>query len=182
VEFGFTSDSLALDFAGTRMYRESAPVECLTGPACLAEWVKAARLVDSGVRVDKASFGEALVLREAVYRATRAVLAGGDPGETDRRVVNRFAAVPSVEVRLLRSGERAWSGDLGNVLSAIARSAIELLGGPDRGRLRSCPGARCTRLFVDRSRAGSRRWCGMETCGSRAKAAAYRRRKRATVD
>jgi predicted RNA-binding Zn ribbon-like protein len=36
---------------------------------------------------------------------------------------------------------------------------------------------RCTRLFVDRSRSGSHRWCDKPTCGGRADAAAYRRRR-----
>jgi predicted RNA-binding Zn ribbon-like protein len=50
---------------------------------------------------------------------------------------------------------------------------------PDGERLRRCDGARCTRLFVDRSRDGRRRWCEMKGCGDRAKAAAYRQRRRA---
>ena len=55
---------------------------------------------------------------------------------------------------------------------------IELHHGPDRALLRWCADAYCTRPFIDRSRGGRRRWCGMAGCGDRAKAAAYRMRKR----
>ncbi|GAA4530597.1 CGNR zinc finger domain-containing protein [Amycolatopsis samaneae] len=179
MKFEFTSDNLALDFAGTRMYRETAPAEQLTEPECLAEWVRAARLVDRGTPVDRGGFASALELREAIYRAARAVVNGSECTEGDRRVLNRFATAPPVRIRLVRAGSQARSGDLGSVLSTISRSAIDLLGGEDHTRLRGCPGTGCTRLFVDRSRAGTRRWCGMATCGSRAKVAAYRQRKRA---
>jgi predicted RNA-binding Zn ribbon-like protein len=180
VEFEFTSDNLALDFAGTRMYRETAPHERLAAPGHFAEWTRAAGLVDTRFAVDRAGFDGALVLREAIYRAARAVLRGGEPAEADRRLLNRLAEVPPVRPRLLGTGRLTRQGDLDSMLSTIARSAIDLLGGEDRTRLRGCLGAGCTRMFVDRSRAGSRRWCGMAVCGSRAKAAAYRRRKRAT--
>jgi predicted RNA-binding Zn ribbon-like protein len=45
--------------------------------------------------------------------------------------------------------------------------------------LRGCSNPRCTRLFVDTSRAGNRRWCGMTECGNAAKVAAFRARQRA---
>jgi predicted RNA-binding Zn ribbon-like protein len=63
-------------------------------------------------------------------------------------------------------------------LASIARDAIELFGGPDLTRLRSCGRAGCTRLFVDDSRGANRVWCGMRECGNKVNAAAYRRRQR----
>ncbi|MFC3987030.1 CGNR zinc finger domain-containing protein [Actinoplanes siamensis] len=37
----------------------------------------------------------------------------------------------------------------------------------------------CTRLFIDRSRGGTRTWCGMAECGNRIKARQCRARKAA---
>ncbi|MGO9036177.1 CGNR zinc finger domain-containing protein [Mycobacterium sp.] len=37
----------------------------------------------------------------------------------------------------------------------------------------------CTRLYVDASRAKNRLWCGMGTCGNKAKVQAFRARQRA---
>jgi predicted RNA-binding Zn ribbon-like protein len=63
-------------------------------------------------------------------------------------------------------------------LALIAREAVELLTGPDRGLIRECAAAPdCSLLYLDRSRARRRRWCQMEICGSRAKMTSYRRRR-----
>ncbi|MBB4981041.1 putative RNA-binding Zn ribbon-like protein [Streptomyces sp. SFB5A] len=63
-------------------------------------------------------------------------------------------------------------------LSTVARGAVELLGGAESRLLKECDNPECTRVYVDRSRGARRQWCGMESCGNRFKAAAYRARKR----
>jgi predicted RNA-binding Zn ribbon-like protein len=76
----------------------------------------------------------------------------------------------------------AWEGMEGNpesVLWPVVHSAAELLSSADALRLRECAGADCGWMYVDRSRNGLRRWCEMETCGSRAKARRYYARTRA---
>lgn len=61
----------------------------------------------------------------------------------------------------------------------IAISALSVLGDPrELGRIKMCPGTDCGWLFIDESRNGRRRWCSMETCGNRAKAARHYRRHR----
>ena len=45
-------------------------------------------------------------------------------------------------------------------------------------RVRECAAPDCTYIYADTSRNGSRRWCAMERCGSRAKAHAYYTRHR----
>jgi len=61
---------------------------------------------------------------------------------------------------------------------AVAADAAALLADPARlARVRRCPGHDCGWLFLDLS--GRRRWCSMDTCGSRAKMRRlYERRKR----
>ncbi|MBO0854418.1 MAG: CGNR zinc finger domain-containing protein, partial [Nocardia sp.] len=68
-------------------------------------------------------------------------------------------------------------GTCAQALAALAADAVELLGGPDRGRVEQCEREGCTRLYVDTSRAGSRRWCDMAICGNRAKSASFRARR-----
>jgi predicted RNA-binding Zn ribbon-like protein len=63
------------------------------------------------------------------------------------------------------------------VLSTVARDAIDLLASGAVERVRTCGGDDCTLLFVDSSRPGKRRWCSMEICGNKAKAADLRRRR-----
>jgi predicted RNA-binding Zn ribbon-like protein len=61
----------------------------------------------------------------------------------------------------------AWSQWL---LHRLAASGLELLVSRDRVALKMCDGNRCGWFFLDRTRAHTRRWCEMETCGNRAKA------------
>ncbi|MEO7103148.1 MAG: CGNR zinc finger domain-containing protein [Gemmatimonadaceae bacterium] len=54
-------------------------------------------------------------------------------------------------------------------LWAVAHAAATLATSDDVSRLRRCGGESCGRYYVDRSRNGLRRWCEMETCGTRMK-------------
>jgi predicted RNA-binding Zn ribbon-like protein len=75
---------------------------------------------------------------------------------------------------------RTASGDAtGAILGAIARSAIELLGGPDGERIRSCAASGCGRVFVA-TRPG-RTWCSND-CGNRTRVARHYARSRASRD
>jgi len=48
-------------------------------------------------------------------------------------------------------------------------SAADLLTHADRRRVRRCANDACLWLFVDESKAETRRWCDMSSCGNRAK-------------
>ena len=68
------------------------------------------------------------------------------------------------------------------MLWPIARSAAELLTGPDLDRVKFCPGGVCGWMFLDKTRNGKRRWCEMEVCGSRAKMRRYHQRRGTAAD
>jgi predicted RNA-binding Zn ribbon-like protein len=56
------------------------------------------------------------------------------------------------------------------LLWPIAFSAVELLTGGERNRVKVCANPDgCGWLFYDGSKNGSRRWCSMEGCGSQVK-------------
>ncbi|MEU9831369.1 CGNR zinc finger domain-containing protein [Streptosporangium sp. NPDC048047] len=96
----------------------------------------------------------------------------------DLDLLDRAAAHPPPGVRLRAPGVLERTGDLPAALSAVARAAAELLGGPHAALVRECEASPCTRLYVDLSHRRSRRWCDMRGCGNRAKAAAFRARTR----
>jgi predicted RNA-binding Zn ribbon-like protein len=63
---------------------------------------------------------------------------------------------------------------LDQMLWPLVRSAIELLTAPELRRVKVCPGlGDCGWLFLDTSKSGQRRWCSMESCGSRSKMRSY---------
>ncbi|AYF76066.1 hypothetical protein D7D52_22000 [Nocardia yunnanensis] len=171
----FVSGNLALNFIGTAQERRTTFIELLGGDAELGEWVVAAGILDTAPDPTGA-LERALRLREAAWRVMLAVLHGEPCADADRRLLNRHARDTAPELSLRPDGSVRRSGTIDSALAAIAVSAIELLGGPDRARLKECGRDACTRLYLDTSRGGSRRWCDMAVCGNRAKSKAFRAR------
>jgi predicted RNA-binding Zn ribbon-like protein len=167
-----------LDLLGTLSDRGSADIERLRTWGDVEGWVEAAGVGVDDLDGDEADVPRVRALREALYRLVTARMAGAVPADADRRTVNDAAAVGVLTPQLTGAGEIRWTGGLEGLLGAVARDGLDLLASPDLPMLRECADLHCTRLFVDRSRGGRRRWCGMKGCGDRAKAAAYRRRHR----
>jgi predicted RNA-binding Zn ribbon-like protein len=181
VRFELVAGRPVLDFAATVAERHTARVEHLRSGADLADWVEQAGLVDRRLRVDDGDLARAVALREALFGLVSAVLDDTAVSPPDRALVNAAAAHPGPTLELTARGAVRRTGDLDAVLAVLARDLLDLLGGPDRALLRWCADPACTRVVLDRSRGGRRRWCGMRGCGDRAKAAAYRRRLRAAT-
>jgi predicted RNA-binding Zn ribbon-like protein len=177
VQHEFVTGNLALDYVATVAERGTTRREHLAAPEDLAEWIAQAAIVDGPVAVTPAGLERAKRVREALFALVEATIDGEPAPREALRVVNEAAAAPP-PTPMLEGAALHRQGDLDAVLSALARSALELLGGRERARLKWCAGEECTRPFVDRSRGGRRRWCGMAGCGDRAKAAAYRARQR----
>ncbi|GGP92436.1 CGNR zinc finger domain-containing protein [Streptosporangium pseudovulgare] len=183
MEFTFVSGDLGLDLAGTVGRRRGERVDLLATPADLARWTVEAGLLDAPPDVDDDDLTRARALREAIYRlasAARVASPSTAPSSetADLDLLNRVAAYPPPAVRLRAHGVLERTGDLPAALSAVARAAAELLGGPHAALVRECEASPCTRLYVDLSHRRSRRWCDMRGCGNRAKAAAFRARAR----
>ncbi|MEV6877179.1 ABATE domain-containing protein [Amycolatopsis sp. NPDC051128] len=182
MDFKYGTGNLALDLVGTVGRRRGDVRELLAGPADLARWVAGAGLADRPVSADADGFAEALRLREAVYRLALGAIDGTGYRAADRRVLNEAAAGPAVTTSLDGDGSVRRDGNLAAVLAEIARAAVELLGGPEAGKIKECADADCTRLYVDHSRKQARRWCDMKSCGNRAKVAEFRARKATVAD
>lgn len=67
----------------------------------------------------------------------------------------------------------------GDLLFPIAKAMGDLICKADFTQIKYCEGSECALWFYDLSKNHTRRWCSMAICGNRAKAAAYRARKRA---
>jgi predicted RNA-binding Zn ribbon-like protein len=98
--------------------------------------------------------------------------------EADVALLNELAAAPGPRLELGADGRVRRTGTIDQSLAALVRDALDLMAGPDLARVKDCANDRCTRLYVDVSRAGSRRWCGMSECGNTAKVNAFRARQR----
>jgi predicted RNA-binding Zn ribbon-like protein len=131
-------------------------------------------------REAEAALRLALRARKALERVFGAIAHGDLPGEG----LNEFNGLlgRALEgMRVTPSGKRRREGrglelgwhDLGESLESILWpvlwSAASLIVSEEAPRIRICGGADCGWMYVDRSRNRLRRWCQMETCGTREK-------------
>ncbi|MEV8313610.1 ABATE domain-containing protein [Streptomyces sp. NPDC059900] len=178
MHFAFVSGNPALDLVATVESRHDRPVDLLATPSDLEQWVLACEELPDQVTADPATFASALRLREAVHRLALDRLQGRRYTPADLDTVNNAAAAPPPLVQLSDTGLHL-AGDLPAALAHVARRAITLLADHD-SCLKECSRPSCSRLYLDRSRGARRNWCGMQACGNRVKAAAYRARKHST--
>jgi len=173
--FAFVSGDVALDLASTLHHRRTDTTDLLGGPDDLARWLTDAGVVER-VKVGTAEFTSALRLREAVYRLATAARDQRRFETADRKLVNRLARGVPVRLKLTDDGTVARTGDADAAIATLARAAIDLVTGDLAHSIKECAADECTRLYVDSSRKGSRRWCDMRECGNRAKVASFRAR------
>ena len=182
MSFVISSGNLALDFVATVGERRTARVEHLHDESDVARWLVEAGVLDAPPATDGDTLREAVVLREALFVLVEQLLdRPGTPLPSDAlEVVNAAASHPPPIVRLRADREVERSGTWRSGLAAVARDGLALVDVGD-AELKWCSNPTCTHPFLDRSRGHRRRWCEMSGCGDRAKAAAYRARKRVSV-
>src|SRR2546423_7781340 len=92
--FRFRGGSLALDFTATLAARKREQTrELLETPRDLARWFAAAGLAVHEVNVTEDDLAAARALREALYRLALARVGGAPLPASDRRLLNRHAAL-----------------------------------------------------------------------------------------
>jgi len=191
------SGRLCLEFGNTANWHASPqPEEELTSYSEFIAWATRAGVLsqaEAEALLQKAehepanaerTLAQAIDLREAIYRLFSAI-AHGNPGSTeDIEAVNRAWQHAARQMRLRRGTTRfdwAWSSqlELDRPVWPVALSAGDLLTSDQLDRVGECADDRgCGWLFFDSSRNRSRRWCGMDSCGNRAKAKRHYERKR----
>jgi predicted RNA-binding Zn ribbon-like protein len=189
---------LALDFVNTVEPRTgSGQRDFLPDYAALAAWMAhsggvtadEARRLGSAASADAiraaAVWRRAIDLREALYRIVLAVAEGHRPAPRDLAALSRAFSRAQRHAMLTADGtEIRWSwdspADLERPLWEMAKSAIEILTTDDASRLGVCRHGidGCGWVYLDATKNGSRRWCGMPDCGTRAKARRLTERRR----
>ncbi len=176
--FLFDPGAFCLEFAYTGGEGYRAMYETWHSPADLARWIQ----TNLGIEVEKVTprdLAEAKRLREAIWQLVDARVDGRSLPRVRVGKINRAGASPPLVPQIDRANRQVWAGPVAarQVLSTVARDAIDLFTGPMARRIRRCAGRNCTLIFADTSRPGRRRWCSMERCGNRAKVRAFRIRQ-----
>jgi predicted RNA-binding Zn ribbon-like protein len=177
--FLFIAGRLCLDFLHTGGKGTRARWERWGSARELADWMESCPQLRVRPALSGADLGSARELREAIWHGAQAVLRQEPVPATSVHAINAAAAEAPL-VPALHRGTSAWTaGATGpQVLSTVARDAVELFGGELREKLRACRNPRCFLLFVDQSRSGRRAWCNMGRCGNLEKISRYRARQK----
>ena len=181
----------AYDFANTLDLRhfthhgvQHQQAEEFESPAALGYWMKARGLLDRGTVPSQRAFEQALRLRCALRDYLKC-----DPAERRRKAaviepLNKALQPFSLKVAAFGKGGMRLEPVQADAQAGLAAIAAELYDGAANGtldRLKMCAADECRRVFYDRSKPGTRRWCQSALCGNREKTRAYReRRKRET--
>ncbi|KQX64135.1 CGNR zinc finger domain-containing protein [Streptomyces sp. Root1310] len=173
----FVCGNPALDFAATLRARRSLRFEMFATPSRLEAWYVESAVVDAVTPSSEADVAQAIALREAVYDLVTTRRLGEAYHPEALAAVNGAARGTPATPQLTETG-RWTNATPEQALATVARHAVELLSGPDVPLLKECGNPECTRIYIDRSRGMRRQWCGMESCGNKLKAAAYRARKK----
>lgn len=190
-----------LDFVNTvGGDRAAAPRERLAGYADLVSWARQAGTVDPAQarrllaearrrpREADGAHREALALREALYRVFLAAAERREARAEDVALLSSWLGRSLAHRRLARRGGSYALGweDAPNALDAplwpVVISAADLLqDGAGLERVRVCgmhETHECSWVFLDQTRARTRRWCSMKDCGNKAKARRHHARAR----
>lgn len=153
----------------------------LGGPRELGAWMAKRGLLFTSARITPPMFDVALQLRASI----RAYLQC-DPAE--RRTNKETVQSLNTALKLFPLVARAQvdrSMVLGaardDALAGLSAVVAELYDGSVRGtldRLKMCAAEECRRVFFDRSKPATRRWCISTLCGNRMKTRTYRERHR----
>jgi predicted RNA-binding Zn ribbon-like protein len=112
---------------------------------------------------------------------------GAQLGASDHPMIGRINGILAKDARYLQItkagpeqtfalADRHRLNAPDDLIMPIAAAAAHLICEGDFRYIRNCEGPTCTLYFLDVSKNHKRRWCSMEVCGNRAKAAAYRNR------
>ena len=188
---------LWLEFVNTDVATQNTRQDLLRDFEALVAWMADHHALDeeraAGIRrraqLQPAAAAATLVDARRVRAALRALAERGASVERVRadavneinRVLGRSAGTRRLD-QLNEGGYfRAFvpTGDaFAGLMIPIVESAADSLVGEELPRVRCCADPRCHRVFYDGTRNGLKRWCDMDTCGNRAKAARHRARLR----
>ncbi|MEH1164103.1 CGNR zinc finger domain-containing protein [Micromonospora sp. CPCC 205539] len=165
-------EPLALDLVNTQWVERGRTVDLFDEPDGLQGWLAEHRLAGDPTSV------------EAPLRQARSALRGvlEQPGEDAERGINAILAHGASRYTLRQGTAHehhdvdadwlpSWQAVL-NYLDLLRQQPT---------RIRRCGNPGCVLHFYDTSRNGTRRWCSMDGCGGRAKAARHYQRHRATT-
>jgi predicted RNA-binding Zn ribbon-like protein len=164
-----SDESFLLALLNTTPVIDGVPTDDLADRAPALDW-----LASVGGEGSDAEWQLVLEVRAALQAVVRADL----PPDALADVLAGAALVPAIA-----AGEITWALSVApdRALAVRAVLAWDALAKTSAGRLRPCANDECRLFLIDRSRAGTARWCSMAICGNRMKARRHYQKARQTA-
>ncbi|QMV44687.1 CGNR zinc finger domain-containing protein [Cohnella cholangitidis] len=174
-----------INLLNTIVMHNKQPTDLLADPAAAVEWLEANQLLYVPVtRLDAAALAQ---IRQSLYPVRELgdrIISDIEQHEAlSERVyielktrLERLNIKPAVsrnhDARKLELSYRGVTA-IDQIHLVILQSVLDTLNHYSADRIRKCEHAECILRFIDVSKSGRRRWCSMELCGNRHKAAQY---------
>ena len=175
-----------INLANTVLMRDGQRIDLLQSRDGVLQWLKGNGLLQGGHPQDadgEAVFGTLLRLRDICADALSDLRREGRLSDRTFARLEQESDALEVTVRMVREGgvprlipEGRSVSD--RIVYEVLRSLTDTLAHYPADRIRKCEHDSCVLHFVDTSKGGKRRWCSMELCGNRRKAADFYARKK----
>jgi predicted RNA-binding Zn ribbon-like protein len=194
-KFTIIADNLSLDFLNTQTVDDGTPKDLLNNFQDLMQWAEAVKLIDplqseklihdwARQSEIKKVFAEVKEFRRALREMVEAITKMKAVKPSTIKMINSVLnqgygyhelvkTESGFEKRFRTNFEKPQQ-----LLIPIAESAADLLSYGNAKNIRKCEGPTCILYFYDTTKNHARRWCSMNACGNRAKAAAFYKRTR----
>ncbi|HTG03334.1 MAG TPA: CGNR zinc finger domain-containing protein [Bradyrhizobium sp.] len=153
----------------------------LKGPRELGVWMSQRGLLWSGAKITPAMFDTALQLRASVRTYLGIASAERRRAGDAVRSLNKAMRLLPLVAEARNDGVMALRAGRDDALAGLSVVVAEMYDGSVKGtldRLKMCAAEECRRVFFDRSKPATRRWCMSTLCGNRTKTRTYRARQR----
>ena len=150
----------------------------LTEPRELAAWMSQRGLSTKDTKITAEMFESALQLRASIRAYLECDLVERRKDNAAVRSLNK--AMKLFPLVAEARGDRSMTLG-GDAMAGLSVVVAELYDGSINGtldRLKMCAAEECRRVFFDRSKPATRRWCMSTLCGNRIKTRTYRERHR----
>ena len=191
--FLFVANDASLDFVNTEVILAGVRTDLLQSFEDLTLWFEQANLASAAemkrlaeVWTDtpeaRAALQAARALRSVLRNAVERIAGigrtpSGLAGALGKELKHPCLATEVVQSQgKLRTKPRWILERPRDLLVPVAHYAANFFATADYPAIRKCENPKCILWFYDTSKNHSRRWCSMELCGNRAKAAAFRER------
>jgi predicted RNA-binding Zn ribbon-like protein len=194
--FIFVGNYNCIDYINTKIIKDGNRVDLLEDYSDFISWLSQAHVIDSSTAEQvvikwgntaegELAFEQAIEFREVLRDMVEHTGKGRHVPQPAIEAINSLLrSRPGYsEVIRVRSGfEKKFYLELNkaiNLIVPVAESASDLLCHADLSLIKKCENSDCILYFYDTTKNHARRWCSMNSCGNRAKAAAHYKRKRA---